>query len=92
MPEGASPSADQPRREASQEEAMMLSAHLSAVWRKSSYSNDETNYAQCVELADLSALGVGIRDSKAPAQGAMVIGRAHLRTLLGSVKSGRYDR
>jgi Domain of unknown function (DUF397) len=61
------------------------------VWRKSSHSNDETNIAQCVELAGLGTVGVGIRDSKSPMQAAMVVGRADLRALLGSVKSGRYD-
>jgi hypothetical protein len=43
-----------------------------AVWRKSSYSSGTGGNGDCVEVA----LGerVGVRDSKAPAGGALVLG------------------
>ena len=50
----------------------MTTADLArAVWRKSSRSTGSTS---CVELADLS-VHVGVRDSKRPAQPALVVGR-----------------
>jgi hypothetical protein len=43
-------------------------------WRKSSYSSDGTN-GNCVEVAFVGA-AVGVRDSKKPAGGALVLGTA----------------
>ncbi|GAA2630000.1 DUF397 domain-containing protein [Actinomadura fulvescens] len=47
-------------------------------WRKSSHSN--TQGGDCVELADLGE-AVGVRDSKNPDAGHLVIDRAALRAL-----------
>lgn len=58
---------------------MELSA---AVWRKSSYSGTETN---CVELAGLESQ-MAIRDSKAPSDGALVLPRGAVVTLLARLR------
>lgn len=58
-----------------------------AVWRKSSYSGDETNKAQCVELADLTAT-VGVRDSKAPDADGLAVSRT---ALFEDIKGGKLD-
>ncbi|MFG2005916.1 DUF397 domain-containing protein [Spirillospora sp. NPDC048911] len=52
----------------------------SANWRKSSYSGDSGG--QCVELADLGDR-VGVRDSKDPEGGVLVVTR---RTLLNGLR------
>jgi hypothetical protein len=57
------------------------------VWRKSRHSGGQNN---CVELADLPA-GVGVRDSKSPASGVLLLPPAAWRSLASEVKSGRYD-
>jgi hypothetical protein len=62
-----------------------------ATWRKSSYSGDDTNPAQCVELADLVGT-VGVRDSKQDNGPVLEFGRPELAALVGAVKTGRYDR
>lgn len=59
-------------------------------WRKSSRSGDETNKAQCVELADLSA-AIGVRDSQAPGAGHLTVSRAALATMFGEIRGGRLD-
>jgi hypothetical protein len=61
-----------------------------ATWRKSSYSNDETNKAQCVELADLGPV-VGVRDSKQTLSPVLEFRHGEFAALVTSVKSGRYD-
>ena len=61
-------------------------------WRKSSRSGSGQGGGggDCVELADLSS-AIGIRDSKAPDQGHLKLGRADLAGLLADIKSGRLD-
>lgn len=57
-------------------------------WRKSSHSNDDSNYHQCVELGDLRT-AVGIRDSKQSGRGPVLsVSRRGLANFLGSVKAG----
>ncbi|MDG9714537.1 DUF397 domain-containing protein [Streptomyces sp. DH10] len=43
----------------------------SATWRKSSYSG--STGGDCVEVADLGAPGVGVRDSKNPEVGILTV-------------------
>ncbi|MFI6521669.1 DUF397 domain-containing protein [Spirillospora sp. NPDC050679] len=52
------------------------------VWRKSSRSAEGTN---CVEVADLGEV-VGLRDSKCPERGHLVIERDALAVLVGRLK------
>lgn len=58
-----------------------------ALWRKSSHSGDGNN---CVELAQLPA-GVGVRDSKNPEGGALLLPAAAWRVLAAEVKAGEHD-
>lgn len=53
-------------------------------WRKSSYSADDAN--DCVELADLTDV-VGLRDSKNPGAGALVLGRGTVGALFSRIRS-----
>ncbi len=56
-------------------------------WRKSSYSGYNGN---CVEVADLAAGRIGVRDSKAGAGGPVLqFSQAHWADFLASLKSGR---
>lgn len=59
-------------------------------WRKSSYSGS-SNDEMCVEVAELMS-GIGIRDSKDPDGGRLVVNRAQLGTLLQTIKEGSFDR
>ncbi|WP_153531372.1 DUF397 domain-containing protein [Actinomadura macrotermitis] len=54
-------------------------------WRKSSRSS--STGGDCVELADLSGK-VGVRDSKSPSAGKLVIGRDELAVLVRRIKGG----
>lgn len=63
--------------------AMDLSA---AVWRKSSRSSNAGSNDACVELAHVDT-AIALRDSKAPTDGALVLGTpawSQLATRLGS--------
>ncbi|MBW8484376.1 DUF397 domain-containing protein [Actinomadura parmotrematis] len=53
-------------------------------WRKASRSANDGSH--CVELADLGA-AVGVRDSKAPEAGHLVVDRASLASLVAIVKA-----
>jgi hypothetical protein len=52
-------------------------------WRKSSHSSSQGD--NCVELADLGAV-VGVRDSKDPDGGHLIVSRGALRALLADLK------
>jgi len=52
-------------------------------WRKSSHSGTEHN--ACVEVASLARV-VGVRDSKDPEGGALLIARSGFRALLDALK------
>jgi hypothetical protein len=60
----------------------------SAHWRKSSRSGGESG--QCVEVAEASGF-VGVRDSKNPGDGHLVLDRAAVSALLAQVKAGEFD-
>ncbi|MFC5185388.1 DUF397 domain-containing protein [Actinomadura harenae] len=56
------------------------------VWRKSSRSGDD--HGQCVEVADLGNV-VGIRDSKSPQSGHLVLPGVGFASLVECVKQVR---
>ncbi|MEV5171791.1 DUF397 domain-containing protein [Streptomyces flaveolus] len=53
-------------------------------WRKSSYSNSDGG--NCVEVADDVPSAVPVRDSKAPARGALVFGPEAWAVFVDGVK------
>ncbi|GAB3653912.1 DUF397 domain-containing protein [Actinocorallia lasiicapitis] len=55
------------------------------VWRKSSYSTQGTS-SECVEVAELSAGTVGLRDSKRPDHGNHTVTRRAFASLVRGVK------
>ncbi len=55
-----------------------------ATWFKSSYSGGEGN--ECVEITHASS-GVGVRDSKAHARGALTVNPAAFAAFVGGVKA-----
>lgn len=59
-------------------------------WRKSSWSGGVNDQA-CVEVARLPG-GVGVRDSKNPGAGHLVVTRDAFTDLLARVKRGDADR
>ncbi|MFE9101971.1 DUF397 domain-containing protein [Actinomadura geliboluensis] len=63
---------------------------MTTAWRKSSYSGGATDEA-CVELAVLPE-GVGVRDSKDPDGGRLLVNRAQLGSLMQTIKEGALDR
>lgn len=67
----------------------MNSSFAGAVWRKASYSGGGNG--QCVEVAVGSGL-FGVRDSKDPEGGHIVIGRGNWDAFVADVKLGRFDR
>ncbi|MFI6514087.1 DUF397 domain-containing protein [Spirillospora sp. NPDC050679] len=67
---------------------MSLTDRTRAAWRKSSHSGDETNKAQCVELAGLPAASIGLRDSQAPEAGHLTVDRATIAALFAQIKTG----
>ncbi|GAA3858662.1 DUF397 domain-containing protein [Saccharothrix violaceirubra] len=54
-------------------------------WRKSSYSGPPDN--DCVEVG-FGGDGVGLRDSKAPDEGVLVLSRRGWAGFLSTIKSG----
>jgi hypothetical protein len=58
------------------------------VWRKSTASNPN---GDCVELADLPAGGVALRNSRAPSGPALVYTRAEIAAFLEGAKAGEFD-
>ncbi|MEU6039624.1 DUF397 domain-containing protein [Actinomadura sp. NPDC047616] len=56
------------------------------LWRKSSYSGEDTS-SNCVEVAVLSPL-VGVRDSKDPDGPHLHLTRSAFAALLSQIKSG----
>ncbi|TDD80732.1 DUF397 domain-containing protein [Actinomadura darangshiensis] len=63
---------------------------MTIYWRKSSRSGSATDEA-CVELATFHE-GVGLRDSKDPDSGRLVVNRAQFGSLLQAIKEGALDR
>ena len=63
---------------------------MTAVWRKSSYSAGGGT-TDCVELASL-ADSIGVRDSKNPSWGHLVIEAAAFRLFLQKAKFGTFGR
>ncbi|RFU40291.1 DUF397 domain-containing protein [Actinomadura logoneensis] len=57
---------------------------MTPAWRKSSHSHGSDS--DCVELASFS-LGIGVRDSKAPQTGHLVLLDAEFGALLACVKA-----
>lgn len=57
-------------------------------WRTSSHSGAQNN---CVQVAALLPASVGVRDSKNPDAGALLLPAAEWRTLTGRVKAGEFD-
>ena len=67
----------------------MRADDLGAVrWRKSTASNPN---GDCVELADLPAGGVALRNSRAPSGPALVYTRAEIAAFLEGAKAGEFD-
>lgn len=60
----------------------------SAAWRKSSFSGSGgTGGGNCVEAARLSADRFGLRDSKAPEGGVLVLPRSGMAALVSAIGS-----
>ncbi|WP_329521138.1 DUF397 domain-containing protein [Spirillospora sp. NBC_01491] len=60
-----------------------------AVWRTSTYSTGGGN--NCVQVAQVGGRAVGVRDSKAPDDGALVLSPESWRDLAALVKAGQLD-
>jgi hypothetical protein len=59
-----------------------------AVWRK---ARSSTTNGGCVEIAANLPGVIAVRDSKRPADGAHVVGRAAFAAFLADARAGRYD-
>ncbi len=59
-----------------------------AVWRKSSASQGAGN---CVEIADLGASGVAMRNSRFPAGSALVFTRDEMAAFVQGARQGEFD-
>ena len=59
----------------------------SAAWKKSSYSND----VACIEVARLDDQRVGMRDSKSPEGGTLVLTSVQFKRLVDGIKEGELD-
>ena len=57
-------------------------------WRKSRHSNPSGN---CVELAELPAGGVAVRNSQQPSGPALIYPGAEVATFIQRVKDGEFD-
>lgn len=62
---------------------------LDATWRKSSFSG--ANGGNCVEVADLPAGQVALRNSRHPAGPALVFDRDAITAFLAGVKTAQFD-
>jgi hypothetical protein len=58
-----------------------------AIWRKSRYSNPSGN---CVELAELAAGGVAVRNSRDPDGPALIFTRAEWDAFLQGARDGEF--
>ncbi|WP_245975599.1 DUF397 domain-containing protein [Amycolatopsis palatopharyngis] len=58
-----------------------MPAHI--IWRRSSYSDSEGQGGNCVEVA-FAETNVGIRDSKSPDSGALLVSLAAWRRFLAT--------
>jgi Domain of unknown function (DUF397) len=65
-------------------ESTLLAA---ATWRKSTNSGD----GGCVEVAMVSGVAVGVRDSKNPTSGYLVFAPSEWSAFLAGVKHGEFD-
>ncbi|MEU6041491.1 DUF397 domain-containing protein [Actinomadura sp. NPDC047616] len=64
--------------------------HLAgAVWRKSTRSGN--NGGECVEVAAPTSSLVGVRDSKNPDGGHLLLAREAWVALTNAIKDGRHD-
>lgn len=66
---------------------MHASKQDTPMWRRSSYSGDGNN---CVEVASVP-VGVGVRDSKDPGAGVVLVTPAQWRMLSARVRAGDLD-
>lgn len=64
--------------------ALALSLH----WRKATFSGVDN----CVEVADLGDQGIGIRDSKNPVEGSLVLSSAVFSRWIDDIKHGEFDK
>lgn len=67
---------------------MSAGALGAAVWRKSSYSNPSGN---CVELAELPAGEIAMRNSRHPVGPALVYLRDEVAVFVQRAKDGEFD-
>lgn len=67
---------------------MSAAGMAGALWRKSSHSNPSGN---CVELADLPAEQVAVRNSRHPAGPVLIYTRAEIAAFIQSAKHGEFD-
>lgn len=59
-----------------------------AIWRKSRRSGNGNN---CVEVAAMAPT-IGVRDSKSPGGGHLLLTRPAWAAFAASIKAGQYDR